>query len=236
MITKLTSLLLVAILTVSGAAATYSMNWWTVDSGGGSSSGSGYSLDGTIGQPDAGTLSGSGYSLDGGFWGGQATTTPPSWGGRLYLPAVLVRPCNASPVEKEPNNTLSEANRMCLSTTMAGEHDGTAGTGDLYYVQTHSTAGVHVTLNTDNTSGVQLLVYELDGDLLSQVAQDAVPPFDIVITPAKMQIYYVYVYSDASYGNTASYTLDVVNSAGGVLVDVPAPAGPVPTPPPIPQP
>ena len=48
----------------------YELSWWTVDGGGGVSSGGGYTLTGTIGQPDAGGLAGGGYSLPGGFWGG----------------------------------------------------------------------------------------------------------------------------------------------------------------------
>ena len=34
----------------------YTISWWTVDGGGGASSENGYSLSGTIGQPDAGTV------------------------------------------------------------------------------------------------------------------------------------------------------------------------------------
>jgi hypothetical protein len=47
----------------------YSIDWFTIDGGGGTSTGGVYSVSGTIGQPDAGTMSGGGYSLDGGFWG-----------------------------------------------------------------------------------------------------------------------------------------------------------------------
>jgi hypothetical protein len=48
----------------------YSIDWSTIDGGGGTSSNGQYSLSGTIGQPDAGaTMSGGSFSLDGGFWG-----------------------------------------------------------------------------------------------------------------------------------------------------------------------
>lgn len=47
----------------------YSIDWFTIDGGGGTSAGGGYSLSGSIGQPDASTMSGGSYSLDGGFWG-----------------------------------------------------------------------------------------------------------------------------------------------------------------------
>ena len=53
---------------VTASAQNYSIDWFTIDGGGGVSSGGGYTLSGTIGQPDAATLSGGGYTLIGGFW------------------------------------------------------------------------------------------------------------------------------------------------------------------------
>ena len=50
-------------------AQNYSIDWFTIDGGGGTSTGGVYSVSGTIGQPDAGTMSGGNYSLIGGFWG-----------------------------------------------------------------------------------------------------------------------------------------------------------------------
>lgn len=51
-------------------AQQYTIDWYTIDGGGGTSTGGGYTLSGTIGQPDAGTLTGGNYVLEGGFWGG----------------------------------------------------------------------------------------------------------------------------------------------------------------------
>jgi hypothetical protein len=50
------------------SGAGYDLSWWTVDGGGGTSTGSGYSLSGTVGQPDAGDLAAASYRLSGGFW------------------------------------------------------------------------------------------------------------------------------------------------------------------------
>jgi hypothetical protein len=50
------------------AHAQYSIDWFTIDGGGGTSTGGVYSVSGTIGQPDAGTMSGGNFSLTGGFW------------------------------------------------------------------------------------------------------------------------------------------------------------------------
>ena len=50
------------------ASAQYQMDWFTLDGGGGQSSGGAYTIHGTIGQPDAATSSGGAYTLQGGFW------------------------------------------------------------------------------------------------------------------------------------------------------------------------
>ena len=57
-------------LTSTAVAQNYSIDWFTIDGGGGTSTGGVYSVSGTIGQPDAGAMSGGNYSLVGGFWGG----------------------------------------------------------------------------------------------------------------------------------------------------------------------
>ena len=47
------------------------INWYTIDGGGGTSTGGTYSLSGTIGQPDAGgPMTGGTSSVPGGFWPG----------------------------------------------------------------------------------------------------------------------------------------------------------------------
>ena len=59
-----------ALLTFSCVAQDYSIDWYSIDGGGGASTGGVYSVTGTIGQPDAGaTMSGGSYTIDGGFWG-----------------------------------------------------------------------------------------------------------------------------------------------------------------------
>ena len=50
-------------------AQSYTVDWYKVAGGGGTSTGGVYSVSGTIGQPDAsGAMSGGNYSLTGGFW------------------------------------------------------------------------------------------------------------------------------------------------------------------------
>ena len=77
-------------LLVAGAAwassASYDLSWWSVDGGGQTfSSGGGYTLGGTAGQPDPGLLAGGGFALGGGFWGGGAAAVKY----RIYLPLVV---------------------------------------------------------------------------------------------------------------------------------------------------
>ena len=71
----------------AGLGSGFSLSWWTVDGGGGTwSTGDGYQLGGTVGQPDAGLLAGGSYTLGGGFWRGGETAVAPY---KIYLPLVL---------------------------------------------------------------------------------------------------------------------------------------------------
>jgi hypothetical protein len=52
-----------------GFAQSYSVDWYKISGGGGTSTGGTYQVSGTIGQPDAsGAMSGGNYSVTGGFW------------------------------------------------------------------------------------------------------------------------------------------------------------------------
>ncbi len=65
-------ILCVGLLAVCGAALagnTFEMDWHTIDGGGKiSSTGGGFELSATIGQPEAGIMFGGGFQLTGGFW------------------------------------------------------------------------------------------------------------------------------------------------------------------------
>jgi hypothetical protein len=82
---SLLALLLGATWALRASAPEWAVSWWTVDGGGGTSSGGVYSLAGTAGQAEVGALmQGGTYELAGGFWGagGKAEYD-------LYLPVVL---------------------------------------------------------------------------------------------------------------------------------------------------
>ena len=74
--------LIILTLAPTTQAQPYAIDWWTVGGGGGNSAGGGFTLSGTVGQPDAGRMSGGSYSLEGGFWGILAPYF-------LYLPLIL---------------------------------------------------------------------------------------------------------------------------------------------------
>jgi len=58
-------------------AQSHSIDWYKVSGGGGTSTGTNYSVSGTIGQHDAsGPMSGGSFSLTGGFWALYAVQTP----------------------------------------------------------------------------------------------------------------------------------------------------------------
>lgn len=196
-------------------AAVFNIDWWTVDGGGGLSTGDSYTVVGTIGQPDAGMLTGGAYSLSGGFWGPSLDAPPVAWGGYIYLPLSLRGFCGSSTLELEPNNLIDNANRLCPGRSVSGSHDGTAGTGDLFRMETDKP--FQLTLTTARLDGVQLLLYVWQDDALELIEQDATDPFLISYTPTQTQRFYVYVYSDAGAANTANYTL---NTSSGALQQI----------------
>ena len=67
-------LLVICLLTTISASARadgdYELSWYTIDGGGGQSSGGTYILTSTIGQPDAAYSYGGDYEVLGGFWPG----------------------------------------------------------------------------------------------------------------------------------------------------------------------
>jgi hypothetical protein len=80
------SILAALLLAVTARAQSYSVNWYKVSGGGGTSTNGTYSVSGTIGQHDAagGAMTGGGYSVTGGFWAIYAVYT-------LGLPPLYIR-------------------------------------------------------------------------------------------------------------------------------------------------
>ncbi len=58
-----------ALFSIATFAQNYSVDWYKVAGGGGTSSGGNFSVSGTIGQPDASApMSGGNFSVTGGYW------------------------------------------------------------------------------------------------------------------------------------------------------------------------
>jgi hypothetical protein len=89
MSTRLAMLLSVAaaVPALAQTGGGFDLTWWTIDGGGGVSTGGTLTLSMTIGQPDAGDCAGGAFTLAGGFWSGataacyancDSSTTPPT--------------------------------------------------------------------------------------------------------------------------------------------------------------
>src|SRR5687767_16006175 len=106
--TTLVGLASLLFATTSALAQNYSIDWFTVDGGGGTSTGGVYSVSGTIGQPDAGVLTGGSYSLIGGFWG-AAIPIQVEGGPTLYIQNQLNGTAKIYWVPNTPGFVLQEA-------------------------------------------------------------------------------------------------------------------------------
>lgn len=84
--TLISNIAALLLLTMSLHAQQYSIDWYKIAGGGGTSTGGVYSVSGTIGQPDAsGAMSGGGYSVTGGYWSLFAVQTPGAPTLRIFL-------------------------------------------------------------------------------------------------------------------------------------------------------
>jgi hypothetical protein len=99
------------LLPMLASAQQYSIDWSKVAGGGGTSTGSVYSISGTIGQLDASsTMNGGNYSITGGFWALYAVQTP---GAPLLTinysgnQAIVSWPSSASGWTLQTNNNLA---------------------------------------------------------------------------------------------------------------------------------
>ena len=131
----------------SNAHAQFEIDWFTIDGGGGSASGGGFELQGTIGQFDAGTTMSNGqFELVGGFWASTQTTQTLPLGdfdgnGVVdcadfdgYIGNIGSAAAGAlSRLDIDSNGTLSEADADLLATTLVVTTNGVTGTvrGDL---------------------------------------------------------------------------------------------------------
>jgi hypothetical protein len=113
-----TSLAVAAVLSLSAGGAraqSYSIDWYKISGGGGTSSNGQFTVSGTIGQHDAGgPMTGGNYSLTGGFWSLLSvvqTAGAPRL--RIFLTstntAVVAWPTNATGFTLQQNGNVETA-------------------------------------------------------------------------------------------------------------------------------
>lgn len=108
-------------------AQNYSIDWYKISGGGGTSASGAYSVSGTIGQHDAGgPLTGGNYSLTGGFW--SVLTVVQTAGAptlKLFLTAtntaVISWPWPSTGWSLQQNGSLSTANWVTPPQTVSND-------------------------------------------------------------------------------------------------------------------
>jgi len=109
---RVAPVILALLMPLLAARAQYSIDWSSIDGGGGTSTGGVYSVSGTVGQPDAGTMNGGAYSLTGGFWGLIAAVQTPG------APALTITRTNGAVTVSWPNPSPGWV--LDMSTTLVG--------------------------------------------------------------------------------------------------------------------
>jgi len=136
------SCLLASAFCLPAVAQQYSVDWYKVAGGGGTSTGGNYSLTGTIGQHDAGgPMTGGNYSLTGGFWALISVVQTPG-APTLYIShsgnTVTVYWQNVSGWTLHQNGSLANTNGWLLNSSWSTSN-GTnylnlaSPTGNLFY-------------------------------------------------------------------------------------------------------
>ena len=103
-------------------AQSYSIDWYKISGGGGTSTNGLYSVTGTIGQPDAsGAMTGGGFSLTGGFWSLYSVQTPGAPSLRIFFTnntAVVAWPAPSTGFTLHVNTNLATTNWVAAGGTV----------------------------------------------------------------------------------------------------------------------
>ncbi|MGO8925946.1 MAG: hypothetical protein ACLQU3_03485 [Limisphaerales bacterium] len=108
-------------------AQSYSIDWYKISGGGGTSTGGTYQVTGTIGQPDASVaMSGGPYSVTGGFWSLIAVLQTPG------LPNLSVAHSGNSVIVSWPNTASStlQTNNNLAAASGWNAYGGTVNTAN----------------------------------------------------------------------------------------------------------
>lgn len=108
-------------------AQDFSIDWFTIDSGGGTSTGGVYSVSGTLGQPDAShSMTGGGFSITGRFWSLLSVVQTP--GAPLLsitrtgtTAAIVSWPSGSTGFTLQQNTNLNSLNWIAASETVTND-------------------------------------------------------------------------------------------------------------------
>ena len=136
-------LLLCLLAPIAGLAQQYSIDWYKIAGGGGTSTNGQFSITGTIGQPDAsGAMTGGNYSLTGGFWSLISVVQTAGLPNLTIIHSgnsVIISWPNTGSFTLQQNNNLSAAANWAASgytiTTSNGTNSITitSATGNLFF-------------------------------------------------------------------------------------------------------
>jgi len=126
-----------------GFAQQYSIDWYKIAGGGGTSTNGQYSVSGTIGQPDAGmAMNGGNYSVTGGFW--SLISVVQTFGSPTLIvthsgnSVTISWPSSSSGFTLQQNSDLSTANWTTSGYTISDDGTNksitvTSPTGNLFF-------------------------------------------------------------------------------------------------------
>ena len=111
------------LITLAAQAQNYSIDWYKVADGGGTSTGGTYQVSGSIGRHDAGgPMTGGNFSLTGGFWALYAMQTPGAPLLRIFLTptntAVVAWPYPSTGWNLQQNTNLATTNWVTPAQTV----------------------------------------------------------------------------------------------------------------------
>ncbi len=127
------------------ARAQYSIDWYRISGGGGTSTGSVYAVSGTIGQSDAsGTTTSGSYSLIGGFWAFISLVQTPG------APKLCISRSGSSAIiywQAVSGWTLQQNNSLTVPAGWAGSSGVTTSNGTNYLFITAPSGNLFFRLN-----------------------------------------------------------------------------------------
>jgi hypothetical protein len=199
------------LLVVAVFAASPSLKWLLIGSGGGLTQGAQNGLVSAIGQPLSGKVT-NGYTIFNGLYFDSPAPGPAEL--YIFLPALMDRPCAglASPKEIEPNDSPAQANGpLCPGKLYSGNPDsyGSGQDNDWYTINWSGSGSIAIKLDDFLADG-QLLFY--DDPEAQPLARDYLQPsghYAINYTGnGQPGIYYIRVFAPAGHptGN-GDYTL-----------------------------